>query len=306
MVFNFGDNYYESQTGSFWLDLVVTSIGGLIGFLGALYIYRRTLKSDKRNYERIQEEEQKDALIYFYRLSTGAVLHLEDLYRQITAYVKLQKENYSHIRRIEFTSNNDIHRIKQIDSLLIFKAYSKHFSSNSNWIIEFKKLYNLLDTIEGIENEIKRLDTENTGQMKQLSESIKNNIDTIRPKTVLITSSFFVNGIVPDIKQEEFKFLVQILEQYQKLNQKALNLNDLADNFLQPIMRDLMEKYSKSDYYNDLMSIGQVARTQIADFLRIIENHCKTMEQLPSRFPNTLIDIKKSLNAIQNKLGITD
>lgn len=143
----------------------------------------------------------------------------------------------------------------------MFNAYRRAFSKNSKWIIDFKKLYNLLDTVEGIEIEIRRLDKENTMQMKELSDAIKNNIDSIRPKTVLITNSFFENGAVPKQKEDEFAFLVQILEQYQTFNQKPLNINDLAEKFLEPMMRTLLEKYSNSFYYNDLMSIGQIGRT---------------------------------------------
>jgi hypothetical protein len=54
------------------------------------------------------------------------------------------------------------------------------------------------------------------------------------------------------------------------------------------------------------MSIGQISRTQIADFLRIIEKHCKTMEELNTRFPNTIPNLQSKLEKIKKEFSIED
>lgn len=304
MNINFGDVYYEGGFDNFWSALLIAIIGALVGVLGALYIYRLTERFDINKTLERSSEEQRDALIYFYRLARGAVDHLEHLYKQIQEYAKTQQENYSHIRRLETNSNNDILRLKNIDSLLVFKSYRAFFNSNTNWIIDFKMLYNNLDTIEGLESEIKRLDNENALQMKRSGDSIKENVDRIRPIIVSITSNFFVNGIVPKERSQEFEFLIGILKQYQTLTSQAIDLDNLAEKFFQPIMKELMDKYSATGYYHELMSICQISRTQIADFLRTIGQHCVTMKELHTRFPNTIPNITASLNIIQHQLQI--
>lgn len=82
MTINFGDNYFEETSVSFWQDLLIAVVGGFLGVLGAIYVYKRQ-----------DNNKQNDALIYFYRLATGSVSHLEHLYGQITEYVNEQRKN---------------------------------------------------------------------------------------------------------------------------------------------------------------------------------------------------------------------
>jgi gas vesicle protein len=140
----------DGDSCSKWLiGILGPLVGALIGVLGSLLIFNKTIKSDKRIEEDKKLELQKELLKYFAVLIKNVI---DDTNLQIEYYyefIQLMKSNIFVRHKIKGTSKRDINRIQEeLSQENIFKAYMSSYGKKNEDIKTIKRFANIYEPLD--------------------------------------------------------------------------------------------------------------------------------------------------------------
>jgi hypothetical protein len=110
LVFNFGEHYFN-DSGSFWTDIVITVIGGFIGFGTALYFFYHQGQKDKKEEDIKLKNEQKDILVFFKQLIEGVISTIDKQTLKCQEFSDAVKSKPSENHPLKVIASKEIDRL---------------------------------------------------------------------------------------------------------------------------------------------------------------------------------------------------
>ena len=143
-------NFYEidtliNESGSVWLNLLVTFLGTGLGFLGAFFLNRRSEKGLKK------KEVAKTLHLHRTRLDYLAQLidnSLEVLSKNVSRFEQLIsdiKKAPTDLHMMSIFADNNLQRLQKMDTKDIFDAYHALIPESEESIKDYKNIYGTID-----------------------------------------------------------------------------------------------------------------------------------------------------------------
>ena len=217
MNFNFGEHYYEWS--SILTDLLVTIIGGIIGFGTAIWFYYKQNQRDKAKEVEAIDSEFKDTLKYIKLLIDGVVTTIEQQDKKSIEFGEKVKLNPVEVEHLMIIASQDIDRLHSIDSSKVFLTFRHRFSGEGSWLKDFQTLYGHLDFVQGHLKEIvsvfKNYQKGTYDQLMRFKAIVDNLPD------VMSDMGLEIKRTVADYKKDErFIFLEDSIMKYRALADK--------------------------------------------------------------------------------------
>lgn len=296
MNFNFGEHYYEGS--SMLTDLLVTIVGGLIGFGTALIFYYKQNQIDKEKELQAIDSEFKDTLNYLKLLIDGVVTTIEQQNKRSIEFGEKVKENPVEIARLMIVASQDIERLHSIDSSRVFLTFRHRFSGQSNWLKDFRTFYNHLDYIHGHLKEVASVfmayqkgTYENLMKFKAIVDMLPD---------VMSNMALEIKRTEIDYKKDErFIFLEDSIMKYRSLADSHAKIADYDAKFLGPVLESTMNKYQLEFFGPRIMDMCKKARVLLHDI--VVDSEDTANSILSS--PGLLEDSKQYLIEVSKKIG---
>jgi len=287
-MFKFYDVETLIKESDFWMSLLVTFIGTLLGFIGAFYLTKWTERKQVKKQEQDKYNIYKDRLYYLNQLIKSSLKIIED---QLVNFEELANELIQYPTRqnlLKIIASNDLDRLQSMDTQEIFHAYYWIIPNYDNKIDNYKKIYSSIDFLylrlkQAIESTDKNVNFTFKDQMyiKETTEHLSNVI------YAWIKELEKNNGI----KSQEYEFLVTSHKSYIKLIEEKAEICDFETEFLVPFGNKLRQSFSRAIFFSEL----NVISTKII----LKYNHIKENSKL---FSIELKDLRKEMNNSINVL----
>ena len=295
MNFNFGEHYYEGS--SIWTDLLVTIVGGAIGFGTALYFYYQQNKKDKLGEQNEINSEFKDTLSYLKLLIDGVVSTIEQQNKKSIEFGDKVKLNPVEIEHLTFIANQDIDRLHSIDSSKVFLTLRHRLSGQDNWLKDFRILYNHLDFIQGhLKENVSIFRNYQKGTYDRLLK-FKAIVDDL--PDVMSDMGLEIKRTVTDYKNDErYIFLEDSIMKFRALADNHAKIGDYNPKFLEPVLTETIKKYQMEFFGPRIMDMCKKARVLLND---IVDDSKDSAESI-LKSPNLLEDSRKYLIEFSKKI----
>lgn len=272
IVFKFGNHYY-GEGDSIFFQLFMSFIGAFFGFGFALLLYYLQNKRDEKSKEKEIQSKFKDQLQYFKLLLKGSLDFIEKQLNLLDEYIEEQKENPYDQKVYNESANNDINRLLSLDLHSIFVAYRENFKNKTNWIKEYTDFFHSLDFVHGKLLEVRKIYSNNLDQSWTDLLKVKDIIDQIPNQ--LSKYSMRIANELGDKRWEnnEYKFLDNQIKKYRELVDSGAGLEKINKEYLEALIKDVLDNYSKSEFAEEILTSCKTARVKLND----IKNHMNDM-----------------------------
>lgn len=294
--FNFGEHFHQGDS-SFWVDLFITIVGGLIGFGTALYFYYKQNKKDKKKDIDDSNKEIKDVLKYFQLLLDGTVDTIVKQNVKSMEFGNEIKATPTEIQYLTVIASKDTDRLHVIDPLQIFLAFRHMFSKETNWLKDFRNLYNHLDFIDGhLKETVKMFVNYRDSTYKSLM-AFKSIVDDL--PDVMSDMTLKIEKEVVDFKNDErHKFLMDSIMRYRDLADNHAKIADYNSKFMEPLLTETVKKYQHEFFGPRIMDMCKKARVLLNDIVVDALDTASSFE----KSPEMLEDSKKYLVEISGRI----
>jgi hypothetical protein len=294
MNFNFGEHYYEGS--SIWMDLLVTIIGGAIGFGTALLFYYQQNQRDKRKEIESIDAEFKDTLSYIKLLIDGIVKTIEQQNIKSVEFAEKVKLNPVEMEHLMIVAGQDTERFHSIDSSKVFLTFRHKFLGKNDGV-NFQTLYGHIDFIHGHLKEIVSVfKNYQKGTYDQLMK-FKSIVDNL--PDVMSDMGLEIIRTVPDYKKDErFIFLENSIMKYRELADNHGKIADYDAKFLDPVLREVIAKYQLTFFGPRIMDMCKKARVLLNDMVVDSNDTADTILSSPGlleKSKNYLIEVSKKI-----------
>lgn len=290
--------FYEIETfinesGSFWISLIVTIIGTLVGFFGALYLSKWTDRKQINNEKKAREDRYKDRLKYLSQLIDASLLKLNDQLDNFEELAGDLIQDPAEQHRLKIKASNNLQRLQNMDTEEVFHAYYLVIPENTNKIKDYKNIYSCIDFLYL--------------RLKQAVESADKNVnftyrDQMFIKEIVDHLSNVIYLKIKDLEKDDlkdstvYKFLVHNHQEYMKLIEDNSNIGNYEKDFLVPFGEELRKEFSTNDFFNELIGLTSKAMVRF--------NHIKVNA---SFFSVELKDLRKEMqNSIDTLIEINE
>ena len=277
------DNLIKGS-GSFWIDLLKTIIGTLLGFIGAFYLTKRTGKRQIERDRIAKIQRYRERLSYLVQLIESSIKIINDQLNNFENLAKEVRQEPIEQHLLKLKASTDLHRLQNMDTEEVFHAYHSIVPENPDKNKDYKNIYGCIDFLylrhkQAIESVDKQVNFLHRDQMyiKETIEKLSN--DMIK----WIKSIETENKDFKDISN--YKFLVKHYENYVSLIDEEAKLGILETDFLVPFGEELRKSYANEAFFGDL---NDLAARAIIRF-----NHIKRNSEV---FASELFDIRKEMD----------
>ncbi|NDK57379.1 hypothetical protein [Pontibacter fetidus] len=256
IVLQFGEFHGEDSS---WLkDLLVSSIGALLGFVGAFLIFKYQLKIDREKAEKSEAAAIERKLHYFAALTHKIISSSKEQAEHLNRFCDSFNKDPFFMPRPALVSTLDIKRFSEsLNHEEYYHAYITKFGLKNETVYEFRRFYAYIDFL-------------NMGlpQLDELfKQSVLNHNDLKREYTGLLNESAHIardlvrikanSGIKPNSSDEEGKQLIQFLqERLDNYNQNAANNANLLtaqEEWVDEVSVFLKDKHKDDETLQDLI-----------------------------------------------------
>lgn len=293
----FDNNIYQNSI--WWLDLIITLLGTLIGagigFWGAMYIQKRQ--------EKVFSNQK---LTMFYNLSNDTVIVLRKL---IPEYEKLMQkittEPYeSHLPNIPASS--DIDRIHYLLNNEIFSSLVLILGNQA--IDYYKKVRTNIDYLFMAKNELLKMNEKHVDFVFEDQCFVNESIENITNILIKRSEEIRLSKIMTYKSNTELQYCLKLFSILKELNQEATekdntNLNGFKTLFIEELLRNSTSKLEKTTAleinYIAKKASNRVERIKInsLQFIQDCKSYCetiKTQTDLMDSYNETLKKFLKS------------
>lgn len=278
------------ESGSFWIDLLKTIIGTLLGFIGAFYLTQWTGKKQTIRERNNKILRYKERLSYLIQLIDSSIKIINN---QLNNFESLAQDIFQdpveqHLLNI--IASTDLQRLQNMDTEEVFHAYYQIVPESQDKSVDYKNIYGSIDFLylrhkQAIESTDKHVNFLHRDQMyiKETVEKLSNDLYK------------WIKHIETENKEfktlPKYNFLVTHHQNYLKLIEEEAKLGILEESFLVPFGNELRKTYANEDFFGDL---NDLATKAIIRFNHITRNSIE--------FAAELCDIRKEMSNSINKL----
>ena len=286
-------------------SLFTTIFGTTFGFLGALYLHRKSIKRDDTKKQTEINENHKLRFKFFIHL-------IEDIIRTAKRQVEYYKELIPKLKvdpienhKVELLATNNFDRMQRIDSEDIFRAYLHHFKNKNDVIEDYEKIYAKIDYI-GIS-----LEELNNSHKKHMDYIYKDQLKYGEKINALTENLASTSLGIKNSKGEEFfekdpfaQLIEKMLGVSHDLSSGYAELNQYETKFAKPLRVELVNKfrnYPNSDFLSKQAHESGVILNGI-DYNS--KEHAKDIEQILTDLNKQIEELELIKDEISKKLQI--
>jgi len=295
MNFNFGEHYYAGS--SILTDLLVTIVGGIIGFGTALWFYYKRNQRDKAKELQEVDSEFDDTLKYLKLLIDGVITTIEKQNKNSIQFGEKVKANPVEIEHLMVIASQDIDRLHSMDSSKVFLTYRHRFSGQHEWLKDFRDLYNHLDFIQGhLKETVSIFKNYQKGTYDQLMKfkAIVDNLPDVMSDTELE-----IKRTVADYKKDgRYIFLGDSIMKYRVLADNHAKMGDYNSRFLEPVLLETIKTYQMEFFGPRIMDMCKKARVVLNDIVTDSNNSADLILNSPKLLENSkayLVEFSKKI-----------
>lgn len=266
-MFNFYDiETFVNETDSWWISLLITIIGTLLGFWGAFYLSKWTDRKQTNKEKQQKIDSYKDRLRYLSQLIEASLKILND---QLDCFEELAKDlsqDTTEQHLLKIVASNDLQRLQNMDTEEVFHAYHLIIPENKDKIKDYKNIYGCIDFLylrlkQAIDSTDKHVNFTHRDQM-YIKETIEHLSNVIYAKIKDLEK----NGLKDS---SNYTFLVRNHKEYMKLIEDKAKIGNYETEFLLPFGNELRQKYQLTDFFNEFNDLTGKA---VVRFNHIKEN----------------------------------
>ena len=300
-MFNFYDiETFIKESDSFWISLLVTFIGTLLGFLGAFYLSKWTERKQINKEKQQKISSYKDRLHYLSQLIETSLKILNDQLDNFEDLAKdlIQDPIEQHLLKI--VASNDLLRLQNMDTEEVFHAYHLIMPENDDKIKDYKNIYGSIDFLYL--------------RLKQALDSTDKNVNFTHRDQMYIkdTVEHLSNEIYAWIKDlekrslmdsPEYIFLVRSHKEYMKLIEDKAKIGNFETDFLITFGTELRQSFPKTDFFNefnDLTSKAIIRFNHIKENATVFAAELRDLRNEMRNSIDTLTEINENLTCHNN------
>lgn len=260
--FYIGDNYFQTDGGSFWVDLAVNCIGAFVGFTFSLLLYRHQIKRYNQKGEEEKQATYKAQLIYF---ATVAETFIKDAKQQIllmNKYIEEQKKEPSDLKLLKKVPTYDFTRLLNNDNKDVLEAWMKNVSDTDN-IAQYRKATGSIDKVEAIIQELQRLYKLRTESNFEKLYQVKTMVDHLPDR--LSSIALEVHNQLGEQRHNDpfYKMVNTQIGIYSGLvDDKTNTLKIFMDKLIEPTLIEFYNNYRDNKHTDEIANLCKKARVK--------------------------------------------
>lgn len=212
----------------FLKDLFVSIIGAAVGIGGSFYIFYETIQ-DNRKSDKIKEETQlKNRIRFLANLIAEVIVQTN---KQISLYEDQGKAIIDNPYKLHFPSilaNNQMERLKDVDSQGIFEGYYLLFGQKEETLKDYNFLLNQIDFLD---KRMRQLHEANEGNIKYLA----NDLEFMRIAVDDLYSRFHI--LLPLIGEVRYLQIMTKFNEY--IGTGEVDIRSLQNDFMIPLFKEV-------------------------------------------------------------------
>jgi hypothetical protein len=298
--FNYGEHIHEAL--NFWWELLVTFLGALFGFLGALWI---NSQFERKRENKKEEEVKKVKIRRINYLSVTLKKVLKFLPKQIKKYEEysqlIESDPYS-LHDLEILASFDLYRLKNLDNNEMFDAYLYFFKSDDDAVFEeYKELFIYSDYLYILINEIETSNQRHRTFKHKDQLFIKDCFEEISYRLDLRMKKIIKENPNDYSENEELKFISEYDNIFSDLNRTALDFGDLQNDFLRPLHDNLIDNIHDKELRDKIYILTKKALSRIKnlkfnaeEYAKFISNAKKSIEKKEEKLKEIYEKLEKN------------
>ncbi len=230
-----------------WLGLLNTFIGAVIGSGATIFALYKTFKNDKRKEDQHKLDFQKEKLKYLQSLMRSIRTGLEVQIQHLLPFAATIKADPLNIPLLTFVPLNEltrlVHKINQED---YYHSYLGEFGDHQSVIDEFRDIISTMNYFDAYINQIKSVLEKSVQYDHERKLKLKELFDKIKQAIIALL-------IDNDIQQSEKEYWQQskhLMETFDNADKAAEGKTDLRfyyENMIEPLQTILSQFESKFD-----------------------------------------------------------
>jgi hypothetical protein len=263
MTFDFytGDNYFQTDGGSFWTDLAVNCLGAFVGFTLSLLIYRHQIKRDNRKQEEEKQSTYKAQLVYFAAVAETFIKDAKQQFILMNDYIKEQAKEPTDLKTLRKVPTYDFTRLLNNDNKDVLESWMKNVSDKDN-ITQYRSATGAIDKVEAIVQELHRVyHLRITTNYDKLFE-VKTMVDHLPDRLSSIGLELF-NSLGEQRHKDPFYLMVnKQIGIYSQLVESQSTLKGFMDKLVEPTLNEFYLNYTANKYTDEIATLCKKARVK--------------------------------------------
>ena len=234
---------------------------------------------------------------YLKLLIDGVVSTIEKQNKNSIEFGEKVKANPLEIEQLMVVASQDIDRLHSIDSSKIFLTFRHRFSGQSDWLKDFRALYNHLDFVHGhLKENVSIFRNYQKGTYDQLMK-FKAIVDNL--PDVMSDMTLEIKRTVTDYKKDErYIFLEDSIMKYRALADNHAKIAEYNSNFLEPVLTETIKKYQLEFFGSRIMDMCKKARVLLNDIVTDSNDSADSILKSPKLLENSkgyLVEFSKKI-----------
>ena len=230
------------EINSWWLDLLNTIIGAVIGTGATIWALYRTFKNDKHKDETKRIQFQKEKLKYLQSLLRSIEKGLPIQIEHFKTYANAIRQNRLELFLLTYIPLNELDRIvNKIDQEDYYHSYLGEFGDSQNVIDEFRDIISTLNYFDGNMTIIKGSLQKSFDFDYERKISLKNIIE----KSMDDAAGLLINNKILENENEFWTFINDTMIEFHEKKTEHSDLGFYHANFIEPLKSGLL-KFTKT------------------------------------------------------------
>ena len=283
-------NATEESSGwkEFFINASANTIGGLVGVGSSLWLYYRSLKSDKAKEKEKKLENQEDKLKYFAALIESVIDTGETQVNNIKEYIEKITVDNVNFNLLSQVAIYDLKRVVESDNLEDFLiAYTEHFSGNKSAVKNFKEILSTTDYLYEQFNQLP-LWLKNCQDFDyKKKERLKKVFDECHATLIHLVNQYIENNV------PEAEAMQEIYKQYRETSISNLDLKHRYEFFFIPYI-NLGNEFTK---YNGPVFINYL------NFLNMLREGASIFEHMQYENDRLCQELKELVEDVEIQIS---
>ena len=271
IIFQFGE--FTNEDSSFWADLAIAVVGAFIGTGGAIWLYYRQTRDQKKKEDDNKVEVQKDKLRYLRNLLKDVILSIEKFSAQLLEFHDNVISYPTHLPQLKTLPTYNFDRIvNKLNQEDYYHAYVT-LIQNENISAIFSLVEYFYGSLELSEQSFKDTVQYDLQRRNKFFEAITKLVNEMAE-----TLRLFKQNNQRDTNN--YRILNEfIIRYYEVLEPDPSNFLRLRDRFLTPLLESIY-KITDSDEMRKISKIASTANKLLTPVILSNQDYAKELKKL--------------------------
>lgn len=300
MTFDFytGDNYFQTDGGSFWLDLAVNCLGAFVGFTFSLLIYRHQIRRDNRKEAEDKQATYKAQLTYFAAVAETFVKDAKQQISLMNEYIKEQEKEPTDLKLLKKVPTYDFTRLLNNDNKDVLESWMKNVKEKDN-ITQYRNATGAIDKVEAIIQELHRVYNLRIKTNFEKLLDVKTMVDHLPDRLSSIGLELF-NKLGDQRHQDPFYQMVnKQIDIYSQLVERQSTLKVFMDKLIEPTLNEFYLNYTTNKYTDEIAMLCKKARVKFHEAEEDMTNLSKELTMFNDKISPFILTIENFVSKVR-------